>query len=129
MTSGQPKRTRRVRKTPDATAFAREQRHRANEFAEALWQLLRNRQCGHKKFRREYPILPYTVDFCCVELKLVVEVDGDEHFTPEGRVYDQKRDEYLGGLGYKVLRIPGYDILRDSRSVIRRIEAAINECS
>ena len=46
---------------------------RANEFAQDVWQMVRNRRCRGQKFRREYPIPPYTVDFCCVALKLIVQ--------------------------------------------------------
>ena len=68
--------TRRSRRHRDAISFARDQRARANEFAQAVWQIVRNRSCRNQKFRREYPIPPYTADFCCVALKLIVEVDG-----------------------------------------------------
>jgi very-short-patch-repair endonuclease len=59
-------------------------------------------------------IAPYTVDFCCVALKLIVEVDGEHHFTNEGmtRDRDRVRDRYLTELGYQVLRIPGYQVVQ-----------------
>ena len=84
-----------ARRSPEAIAFAREQRKNANEFADRMWQFLRNRNCKGQKFRREYPISPYTVDFCCVSLKLIVEVDGKDHFTEEGKLRDAKRDREL----------------------------------
>ena len=43
-----------------------------------------SRQVCRQKFRREYPLPPYTADFCCVELKLILEVDGADHFTEAG---------------------------------------------
>jgi len=73
--------TRRSRREPDAIAFARDQRTRANEFANAVWQIVRHRGCRNQKFRREFPIPPYTADFCCIALKLIVEVDGEHHQT------------------------------------------------
>ncbi|WP_390621071.1 endonuclease domain-containing protein [Stieleria neptunia] len=66
--------------------------------------MLRNRRCRNQKFRREYPIKPYTVDFCCVDLKLIIEVDGKQHQTDEGRQYDQRRDQYLPSEGTKSCR-------------------------
>ncbi len=57
-------------------SFARSQRRSSNEFADLMWQCLRNRQVLGKKFRREHSIPPYTVDFFCAELGLIVEVDG-----------------------------------------------------
>ena len=63
-------------RSPDAIEFARSQRRNQNDFAAAVWQMLKNRRCRGRKFRREYPIPPYTADFCCVKLKLIIEVDG-----------------------------------------------------
>ena len=97
----------------------------ANEFGRDVWQMVRNRRCHGEKFRREYTIGPYTVDFCCVALKLIVEVDGEHHFQEQGRQRDQRRDRYLGDLGYEVLRIPGYELLRDPLGARERIENAI----
>jgi hypothetical protein len=59
------------------------------------WQWVRNRQICHQKFRREYPLAPYTADFCRAELKLFLKIDGGEHFTEAGKERDQTRDEYL----------------------------------
>ncbi len=118
---------RRSRRDPEAIAFARDQRARANEFAHDVWQMVRNRRCRGKKFRREYPISPYMTDFCCPALKLIIAVDGDHHHTEEGRLHDQRRDQYLRELGYEVHRIPGYEVLRNAAGVRRMIEQAIDE--
>lgn len=69
----------------------------------------------------------YTIDFCCVALKLIIEVDGVHHQTEEGRRHDQHRDRCLADLGYHVVRIPGYEVLRDAAAVRRQIEHAIDE--
>jgi len=111
----------------DAIQFARHQRATANECSQDVWQMLRNRRCRNQKFRREFPIPPYTVDFCCVALKLIVEVDGEHHQTDEGRQHDQRRDQYLTEQGYQVVRIPGYEVLRNAAAVRRQIEQAIDE--
>ena len=104
-----------------AIEFARDQRASANEFAQTVWQWLRNRNCLEQKFRREYPIPPYTVDFCCVELKLVIEIDGEDHFTEEGKERDRIRDAFLEKLGYRVLRIPRYSVIADDGVAWERI--------
>ncbi len=52
-----------------------------------------------QKFRREFPIPPYTVDFCCVESRLVIEIDGAPHFTANGIIHDHVRDRFLQGQG------------------------------
>ena len=101
--NGRSRSTRRSRRDPEAIAFARDQRGRANEFAHAVWQIVRNRQCRNQKFRRECPIPPYTADFCCVALRLIVEVDGEHHQTEEGRQRDELRDRYLAEREYALL--------------------------
>ena len=97
----------------------------ANEFAQTVWQWIRNRQICGQKFRREFPIPPYTADFCCVELKLVLEIDGAEHVTEEGQLRDRVRDETLARQGFLVARIPGFDVLREPERVIARIEQCV----
>lgn len=82
-------------RAPEAIQFARDQRTTANEFAQTVWQWIRNRQICRQKFRRECPVPPYTADFCCVELKLILEVDGADHVTTEGQERDRVRDEDL----------------------------------
>src|SRR5512137_1243411 len=94
-------------RSPDAIEFARSQRAAANEFAGTVWQWVRNRQIGNQKFRREYAIPPYTADFCCVELRLIVEIDGSDHLTEDGRQRDRVRDDFLNRRGYRVMRISG----------------------
>ncbi|MEM1227531.1 MAG: endonuclease domain-containing protein [Planctomycetota bacterium] len=117
----------RVRRNPEAIAFARDQRRSANEFAQKVWQLLSGRRCRGQKFRREYPIPPYTADFCCVSLMLNIEVDGKHHQTEKGQQRDRRRDEFLADNGYEVMRIPGYKVTQDPLAVQRRIEQAIDE--
>ena len=58
---------------------------------------------------------------------LIVEVDGEHHHTEQGRIRDQRRDRYLAEKGYTVLRIPGYQVLRDPVGVRRQIETAIDD--
>ncbi len=72
-----------------------------------------DRRCRRQKFRREYPIPPYTADFCCVALKLIIEIDGEAHQSVAGRSRDEARDRFPAEQGYKVLRLRGYDVLRD----------------
>jgi len=108
-----------------AVAFARQQRAEANEFSAHVWELVRNRRCLKQKFRREHPIPPYTADFCCVELKLIVEIDGQHHLTEEGKEHDLRRDRFPAKKGYQVLRIPGYEVTYDPEKVRSLIEQAI----
>ena len=66
-----------------------------------VWKFLRNGRLGFK-FRREYPVLDYRIDFFCAEAKLGVEFDGEQHDP----VRDATRDARLAELGIVVMRIP-----------------------
>ena len=114
-------------RSPEAIEFARAERATANEFASTVWQWVRNRGIANQKFRREYPIPPYTADFCCVELKLILEIDGVEHFTADGEQRDRVRDDFLERQGYRVARIAGYDVLREPSLCLKKIEEEVKK--
>jgi very-short-patch-repair endonuclease len=112
-------------RSEEAIEFARTQRASANEFAATVWQWIRNRKCYGQKFRREYPIPPYTLDFCCVELRLVIEIDGQAHLAQAGSEQDRQRDAILNRLGYQVQRIPGYAVLNEPDDVAAQIRSFV----
>jgi len=114
-------------RAPEAIEFARWQRAAANEFARTVWQWVRNRQICAQKCRREYAIPPYTADFCCVELRLTIEIDGADHVTEDGRQRDRVRDDFLSRHGYRVVRISGYDVLREPSSCRARIVEQVQQ--
>ena len=69
-----------------------------------LWRDLRDRRCLGFKFRRQYSLGTYVVDFVCLEARLVVEVDGPIHDHPDRQTRDLRRDEWLRSQGFDVLR-------------------------
>jgi very-short-patch-repair endonuclease len=87
--------------------------------------MVRGSRIRGQKFRREHPIGPYTVDFVCLALKLIVEVDGKDHLTEEGRQRDRQRDRFLEQQGFEILRINGYQVTQDARAVRQQIEDAL----
>jgi len=84
-----------------------------------LWDRLRDRRLAGAKFRRQHPAGPYIVDFCCVEWRLVVEVDGGQHAQADSG--DDGRSAYLASAGFNVLRFWNSDVLTDIESVLGRI--------
>ena len=78
------------------------------------------------RFRRQYVIGNYITDFYCHQSKLVVELDGSQHCTPEEMEYDTSRTKYLESLGLKVLRFSNLDVLRQFRSVCETIDMEAN---
>ncbi|AEG50790.1 protein of unknown function DUF559 [Sphingobium chlorophenolicum L-1] len=89
-----------------------------------LWQWMRERPEG-VKFRRQHPVGPFVLDFYCASVRLGVEVDGGFHDHAERVALDQRRDEWLGGQGIRVLRIKAVDVLREFEGVTVHI---LHEC-
>jgi len=85
-----------------------------------LWKYINYEQLG-VKFRRQHSIGRYIVDFYCPKLKLVIELDGNQHYTEEGLLYDGVREEYMNNLGIKTLRFNNREIRENIEKVVREI--------
>ena len=88
-----------------------------------LWHELRNRKCGGFKFRRQFKVDIYIVDFVCVSKGLVVEVDGPTHEGQES--YDLERTKHLENRGYQVLRFKNEDVFDGLDDVVEAIYQAL----
>jgi very-short-patch-repair endonuclease len=88
-----------------STKRARSLRRNAPFPERLLWAKLRNRQLAGWKFRRQFPVGPYFADFACVEVKLIVELDGDTHGESAQQVRDAMRTRFLEFEGWAVMRI------------------------
>ena len=86
-----------------------------------LWQVLRNRRLVRYKFRRQYPINRYIVDFVTLDAKLVVEVDGATHSTDVELAHDAERTRVLELLGFQVVRVSNTDIYDNLDGVLEMI--------
>jgi very-short-patch-repair endonuclease len=86
------------------TKYARALRKSLTPQERKLWYYLRNRRFGGFKFRRQFPIGPYIVDFCCFSTKLIIELDGGQHNDSNFIIKDRRRDSYLKNLGFTILR-------------------------
>ena len=108
------------------TNKARKLRQNLTEQEAVMWHLLRNRGVNGYKFRRQYPIGNYVVDFVCRELKLIIELDGGQHNEPTNIEYDQKRTQYLNEKGYRVIRFWNNDIDENLEGVYQSILKALD---
>lgn len=79
------------------------------------------------RFRRQKQFGYYIVDFYCAEHKLVIEIDGSQHYDPEDKAYDQQRTAYLNSLGLRVERFSNYDIDNHFNEVCAMISKLIGE--
>jgi very-short-patch-repair endonuclease len=71
---------------------------------------------------RQRPIDHFIVDFYCPALKLVVEIDGESHFTVEGKRYDKERTRILEGYGLRVMRFGNEEVINKFEEVCAKIE-------
>ena len=100
---------------------ARALRATATDAERAIWQCLRGEQLPGYKFRRQYPIPPYVVDFACLAARLVVELDGSQHSLE----VDASRTRFIESKGFNVLRFWDNEALQQTDAVI---EAIWNAC-
>jgi len=106
-----------------AKTFRREMR-----WAEKLlWHHLRNRKMAGGKFRRQYSLGPYVLDFFCYESKLAIEMDGRQHGDPKAQAHDAKRDRYLKMHGIRIKRIWNFQIRENLDGVLAGIRMALEE--
>lgn len=102
-------------------------RKRMPEAEVILWSKLQRRQLGGCKFRRQYGVGRYSIDFYCPKLKLVVEVDGDGHLRADREKKDRVRQKYIEGFGIQFIRFGNEDIHRNLDGVLTKLEEAVEE--
>jgi very-short-patch-repair endonuclease len=90
-----------------------------------IWYNGRAHRFQGTSFRRQTPIGPYVVDFVSDAAKLIIEVDGGQHFESGNIVRDARRDAYLAAQGYRVLRFNNLDVMKNKAGVLETIAAAI----
>ena len=101
--------------------FARSLRRESTTGEHRLWWHLSNRQLAGFKFRHQSAIGPYIADFACMELKLIVEIDGPSH---DGRLaYDQNRSAFLARRGFRVERFAAEEVFENLIGVVEAILA------
>ena len=107
----------------DLTKNARTLRKTMTKEESHLWyQFL----CRYKpRFHRQYVIGNYIADFYCHQAKLVVELDGSQHYAPGKTEYDRKRTEYMISQGLTVLRFSNLDVMRQFRGVCEKIDMEV----
>jgi very-short-patch-repair endonuclease len=103
MSDAIPSWTRRSR-SPEIIR-ARELRRNMTSAERILWSHLRKKQIEGVRFRRQFPLGPYFADFVCLSARLIIEVDGASHVEPVQKQYDRRRTLWLGGEGFRVLRV------------------------
>ena len=104
---------------PRLRSFAQSLRPGQTDAERKLWSCLRDQQLQGWKFRRQHPIGGYTVDFCCLEGMLIVELDSDPHLGQEEA--DSERTQYLKSVGFQVLRFWNDDVVKKIDDVLEEV--------
>jgi len=79
------------------------------------------------RFSRQKVLGKYIADFYSAEAKLVIELDGSQHYEPNNKQKDDERTEFLKGYGLSIIRIPNYEVSRNFRGVCEYIDAAVKQ--
>lgn len=90
-----------------------------------LWSYLKAKQLKGYKFRRQYSIGKYIVDFYCPILKLAIEIDGDSHFGKSAEEYNSKRQKFIESFGVRFLRFTNLDVYHNLEVVLKEISMVL----
>jgi very-short-patch-repair endonuclease len=100
-------------------------RRNSTDAERILWSELRDHRLGGVGFRRQAPIEKYIVDFVCHAAKLVIELDGGQHFSDQGERADARRSAIIEAKGFQVLRFNNHDVMTNRAGVLETIAATI----
>src|SRR5690349_16535782 len=110
---------------PKLRSRARSLRRDSTDAERLIWNALRAHRLNDASFRRQTPIGPYIADFVCHAARLIVELDGGQHFENEQMKRDARRDEFLVSKGFRVLRFNNHDVMTNRQGVLETIAAAL----
>jgi very-short-patch-repair endonuclease len=105
--------------------FARAMRHIPMDAERKFWWRVRDRRLNGYKFKRQFLICKYIVDFVCLDRKLIVELDGGQHRVQVE--YDEARSAFLRARGYRVMRFWNYDVLTNIEGVLEGVLRALGK--
>ncbi len=105
----------------DQTSKRRELRGSMPNAEVILWSRLKGRQLLGCKFRRQYSVGTFVIDFFAVEIKLGIELDGDSHFQPGALEYDRKREQFIESFGIRIVRVLNSDVHDNLDGVLEMI--------
>ena len=101
--------------------YSQQLRRNMTDAERLLWSRIRRKQLKGFQFYRQRIVGNYIVDFYCPEVKLIIEVDGGQHYNDEAKARDRVRDDYMKGVGLETLRISDRDVITNLNGVIEKI--------
>jgi len=112
--------------TKETLQRARELRKNLTPTEWAVWNHLRDKKTK-VKFRRQVPIGKYIVDFFSLEIGLVIEIDGSQHYLKKNQKYDERRTNYFEKYGIKTIRFNNHDVATNLDGIIEAVIKKVNE--
>lgn len=92
-----------------------------------LWSKLKGKQLNGLKFRRQYSVEKFIIDFYCPQVKLAIEIDGDSHYAERAEIRDEERQKIIESYGINVLRFTNQHIYENVDGVVIRIMEKVEE--
>lgn len=114
-----------VVKNNDMLDVARRLRREMTPQEQRLWYVFLRKY--PVKFYKQRIIESFIVDFYCADARLVIELDGSQHYTEQGKAYDEERSSIMEGYGVEVLRFTNLEVDREFDAVCERIDARIKQ--
>jgi len=101
--------------------FARELRKNMTDAERRVWMRIRLKQLKGRQFYRQKNIGNYIVDFYCPAARLIIEIDGGQHYSKDGLRRDNVRDAYLASLGFRTIRFTDREVFENIEGVLETI--------
>jgi very-short-patch-repair endonuclease len=101
--------------------LSRNLRRNMTDAEKLMWSKIRGKQLNGLQFYRQKIIGNYIADFYCPKIRLVIEIDGGQHYSAEEKERDRLRDEYMARAGVTVLRFSDRDVLKNLESVLEKL--------
>ena len=105
----------------------RQLRQNITKAEKIIWEKIRNKQIEDCKFRRQYSVDKFVIDFYSPILKLAIEIDGESHFNEGAAEYDRERQNSIESLGIKFIRVTNNDVYENLDGVLESIALKVRE--
>lgn len=114
---------RQINNRPELKENRKQLRNNLTSAEATLWRFLKGKQLDGRRFRRQFSVENYILDFYCPAEKLAVELDGADHYTTAGFEYDEERTKFLNAQGIKVIRFENIEVFQALESVLEEIKS------
>ncbi len=117
---------RQTNNRPELKDFRKNLRNNLTSAEANLWRSLKGKKLEGRKFRRQFSVDSYILDFYCPSEKLAIELDGADHFTAAGCEHDATRTDILNSHGIRVIRFENDEVFKAHESVLEKIKSCFN---